>query len=93
MRQFEEFEATALFCSTCKQAMPVNKRLLLILPDGELWEYLCQQCGNSVGTKKVSSKPAILFLERSPDFIGINSNPDAALSGTGENRDSGTDSY
>jgi predicted SprT family Zn-dependent metalloprotease len=53
MKQFEEFEATALYCPKCKQAMPVGKRLLLVLADGELWEYLCQQCGTSLGTKKV----------------------------------------
>ena len=47
--------------------MPVNKRLLLILLDGELWEYLCQQCGNSVGTKKVLSKPAIIFTGENID--------------------------
>ena len=31
--------------------MPVRERLLLILPDGELYDYLCQGCGGSVGSK------------------------------------------
>lgn len=31
--------------------MPVRERLLLVLPDGDLYEYLCQGCGGSVGSK------------------------------------------
>jgi len=58
-RQFEDFSATALYCPKCKQAMPVRERLLLILPDGELYEYLCQNCGSSVGTKKVSGSSRV----------------------------------
>jgi hypothetical protein len=33
--------------------MPVRSRLLLVLPDGELHEYLCQACASSLGTKTV----------------------------------------
>lgn len=33
--------------------MPVRSRLLLVLPDGELHEYLCQVCASSLGTKTV----------------------------------------
>ncbi len=63
-RQFESFNATALYCSRCKQAMPVRDRLLLILPDGELFEYICQGCGASVGTKKVTkANREVHFLE------------------------------
>jgi hypothetical protein len=29
----------------------VRKRLLLILPDGDKYEYLCAYCSNSLGTK------------------------------------------
>jgi hypothetical protein len=29
----------------------VRKRLLLILPEGEKFEYLCARCSSSVGTK------------------------------------------
>jgi hypothetical protein len=32
--------------------MPVRERLLLILPDGYLFEYLCSNCGETVGDKK-----------------------------------------
>jgi len=51
--QFEDFRASALYCPACKRAMPVRSRLLLILPDGELHEYLCQGCAASLGTKTV----------------------------------------
>jgi hypothetical protein len=56
-KQFDELQATALFCPKCRQATPVRQRLLLFLPDGELHEYLCQYCGSSVGTKKVTQQP------------------------------------
>ena len=51
---FQEFQASALFCSSCRSAQPVRERLLLVLPDGELFEYLCATCGSSVGSRKVS---------------------------------------
>lgn len=51
-KDFEQFEASVLYCDTCGRAMPVRQRLLLILPDGELYEYLCQGCGSSVGSKR-----------------------------------------
>lgn len=31
--------------------MAVRQRLLLILPDGALYDYLCQGCGSSLGSK------------------------------------------
>lgn len=52
-KQFEEFRASALYCPRCKRAMPVRSRLLLVLPDGELHEYLCQTCASSLGTRTV----------------------------------------
>ena len=48
---YKDFDATQLYCSSCKQAVAVRKRLLLILPEGEKYEYLCVHCGGSVGTK------------------------------------------
>ncbi len=47
---FERIEATMLACPRCRQAMPVRKRLLLILPEGDKYEYLCQRCGSTCGT-------------------------------------------
>ncbi len=55
-KQFEEFRASALYCPRCKAAMPVRSRLLLVLPDGELYEYLCQACATSLGTRTVRDK-------------------------------------
>lgn len=49
--QFEEFEATELFCSQCGCSNPVRRRLLMILPDGKKYDYRCSVCGASVGSK------------------------------------------
>ncbi len=49
--QFEQLQASVLFCNKCQRAMPVRQRLLLLLPDGELYDYLCQGCGSSLGSK------------------------------------------
>lgn len=50
-KTFDQLNASLLHCSLCGRAMPVRQRLLLVLPDGELYEYLCQGCGSSVGSK------------------------------------------
>jgi hypothetical protein len=50
-RSFDQFNASLLYCNKCGKAMPVRERLLLILPDGELYDYTCQGCNSSVGTK------------------------------------------
>jgi len=57
MKQFENLEAVTLYCRRCGQAMPVRKRLLLVLPDEELYEYLCAGCGSSLGQKKEPLPP------------------------------------
>jgi DNA-directed RNA polymerase subunit RPC12/RpoP len=59
---FEEFEATSLYCPHCKSAMPVRKRLLLVLPEGDEYEYLCAYCSTSVGTKIDKSAPPLEIL-------------------------------
>ena len=48
---FDQLDATQLYCPRCRAAMPVRKRLLLILPEGDKYEYLCANCSESVGTK------------------------------------------
>jgi hypothetical protein len=48
---YDQFEATELFCPRCRRAVPVRKRLLLLLPDGDEYEYLCAHCSTSLGTK------------------------------------------
>ena len=52
---FRDFEATVLFCPRCRAPQPVRERLLLILPDGELREYLCTVCSSSLGTRRINS--------------------------------------
>ncbi len=61
-RQFEELEASSLFCGKCKQAVPVRKKLLLVLPEGEKYDYICAQCGSPVGSKtsREDSSPHLL---------------------------------
>jgi hypothetical protein len=50
-KQYDDLRASLLYCERCRQAMPVRERLLLVLPDGDLYEYICQACGGSVGSK------------------------------------------
>ena len=35
--------------------MPVRERLLLILPDKEIFDYLCTGCASSVGQREVTA--------------------------------------
>ncbi len=51
------FSASHIFCSKCNRPMPVTERLLLYLPDGDLYDFKCNRCGTSVGTKKVKKSP------------------------------------
>ena len=37
---YGSLEASLLFCPHCRQAMPVRKRLLLVLLDGDKHEYV-----------------------------------------------------
>jgi len=48
---FEEFEASSLFCPRCRRATPASKKLLLVLPSGNKYDYVCAECGTSVGGK------------------------------------------
>ena len=57
---FEQLQASMLLCPRCRVARPVRERLLLVLPDGELHEYLCTACGASAGTRKVSGPPPVV---------------------------------
>ncbi len=52
---FEKFQASVLYCRRCRAPQPVRERLLLFLPDGELWEYLCVACGASLGSRRVAA--------------------------------------
>ncbi|MBI5378742.1 MAG: cytoplasmic protein [Nitrospirae bacterium] len=59
---FQNLQASALYCPRCRTARPVRERLLLILPDGELYEYRCAACGAEVGTRRATAAPRGLPL-------------------------------
>ncbi len=61
-KQFDKFRATELYCPKCKTAMPVRERLLLVLPEGDKYEYLCARCGTSVGDKIVRGETQPLVI-------------------------------
>ena len=60
--QYGAFRASLLFCPTCRQATPTRERLLLVLPTGNLYEYLCAQCGTSTGSKTDKREDVRLYL-------------------------------
>lgn len=53
--QFESLRASSLYCRRCGQAMPVRERLLLVLPDKEIYDYLCTGCAGSLGQREVTA--------------------------------------
>jgi hypothetical protein len=55
-QQYKDFDATELFCPICRRAVPVRKRLLLILSNGDKYDYTCVYCGTSVGDKMVKEQ-------------------------------------
>jgi DNA-directed RNA polymerase subunit RPC12/RpoP len=62
-RQFRDFKAASLYCSACGEARPVREKLLLILPEKELYEYLCATCGTSVGQREISAAEQVMRRE------------------------------
>ncbi len=50
-KMFEDLDATELYCARCKMAVPVRKRLLIVLPEGDKYEYFCPYCAETVGFK------------------------------------------
>lgn len=53
---YKDFDATELFCPQCRRAVAVRKRLLLILQEGEKYDYCCVYCGMSIGDKLVKTQ-------------------------------------
>ena len=49
--QYKDIQATELFCPKCKTAVPVRERLLLVLPEGNLYDYSCSRCGMSLAKR------------------------------------------
>ena len=58
--QFKSLRASSLYCSKCQKAMPVRERLLLVLPDKEIYDYLCTGCAGSVGQREVTNAEKIM---------------------------------
>jgi len=48
---YKEFEAVTLFCPRCRRPVEVKKRLLLVLPGGDKYQYSCLICGEILGSK------------------------------------------
>ena len=59
-QQFENFTASSLYCQKCQATMPVRERLLLVLPDKEIFDYLCTGCASSVGQREVTAGEKML---------------------------------
>ena len=57
-QQFGKFTASELYCPKCRSSQPVRERLLLVLPSGELHEFLCIHCATSLGKRTVTG-PAV----------------------------------
>jgi len=60
--QFEQFEASELYCPRCKTSQPVRQRLLIVLPTGNKYDYLCTVCGESIGSKVDDDRDAFSLL-------------------------------
>jgi len=54
-QQFENFTASSLYCEKCRATTSVREKLLLVLPDREIFDYLCTECGSSVGQREVTA--------------------------------------
>lgn len=71
---YGEFEATSLFCPRCRRAVAVRKQLLLVLPTGTKYDYVCRDCGTPVGGKldsdptafRETSRAAAAAVQRAP---------------------------
>jgi len=69
-QQFGAFTASELYCPKCRQSQPVREKLLLVLPSGELHEYLCSRCATSLGEREVTG-PALKPLQPAPRRAGV----------------------
>ena len=56
-QQFEKLTASELHCPKCRKMQQVRERLLLVIPGGELYDYRCVICGESLGSREVKAPP------------------------------------
>lgn len=68
MKQFDQMEASLLFCAKCNQATPVRKRLLIVLPEGDKFDYVCTQCGSVSGDKVEREQPGLAGFAPPPRY-------------------------
>jgi len=61
-KTYGDFNATELYCPQCKRAVPVRKRLLLVMTSGDKYDYTCVYCGTSVGDKTESNNDSPIVL-------------------------------
>ncbi len=59
---YRDFDATELYCPQCRRAVPVRKRLLLVLTNGDKYDYSCVYCGTSVGDKMVTQQDNLKII-------------------------------
>jgi len=64
MQQFESFRASSLYCNKCNRAMPVREKLLLVLPEKEIFDYLCTGCASSLGQREVTAGERLAATRR-----------------------------
>jgi len=60
---YKDFDATELRCPKCNRAVPVRKRLLLVLSQGDKYDYMCAICGTSVGDKIVTQRNNLRIIK------------------------------
>ena len=65
-QQFGTFTASELYCPKCGRSQPVRERLLLVLPTGELHEFLCTRCSTSLGKRTVTGPAVAPAVPRRP---------------------------
>jgi hypothetical protein len=59
---FQELEASELFCPRCQRSQPVRKVLLIVLPTGNKYDYRCAACGTPAGSKLDDDRQAFSVL-------------------------------
>jgi hypothetical protein len=65
-QQFENFTASTLYCEKCRATIPVREKLLLVLPDREIFDYLCTECSSSVGQREVTAGEKMMAQATQP---------------------------
>lgn len=78
-RQFSSLRASSLYCRDCGQAQPVREKLLLVLPDRELYEYDCGVCGATVGSREVTAIEQLMERKLEKKAAGLRAGPQVRL--------------